>query len=318
MSLHRSLANATKVLVEATLKPVQGHRFQPTGFPDLGAATFQDGEGGQHLLVESAQSMANRMEMVCWDREAQDLVAPLRGLPYIRVEQEGVYLTSSIQEAHRINSPYILEGQDKSILEALKKEIGTDAVGPVDRQKLASTLFARDPNSLVHGVFLAKKDLAGGRLRLERALSSFVEAHGTESAVSGGVKNDHVNPSGDTKGGFGNVPFHREEFTAKQIVAYFNLDLAQIRGYRLDDDATELLIALGLFKIRAVLERGLRLRTACDLEVQGIRVTRPEVFALPATSELEAILREQIKKCEPQFRGAQVVAWKSDSAGKKK
>lgn len=306
----KALNNATKLLVEATLTPVQGSRFQPTGFPDLGAATFEDGEGVRHVIVESAQSMANRMEAVCWDLERQDLVDALKGLPYVRVEREDKsYLTSSIVEAHRINSPYILEGKDKSVIEALKKETDTLAEGPVDRKKLAATLFARDPNSLIHGVFLAKKDLAGGRLRLERALSAFVEAHGVSQAISGGVKNDHVDPSGDSKTGFGNVPFHREEFTAREIVAYYNLDLAQIRGYRLDEAATRLLILLGLYKIRAVLERGLRFRTACDLDVKHVQVTRPESFTLPALSEIEADLRASIDACAKSFAGIQRVVW---------
>ena len=90
-----------------------------------------------------------------------------------------------------------------------------------------------DVNSLLHGVFLAKKELAGGRLRVARALSAFVEADNVQVAPSGGVKNDHVNPSGVTKDGFGNVPFARDEYTAKPITLYVNLDLVQIRGYGL-------------------------------------------------------------------------------------
>src|SRR5207253_6245313 len=50
-------------------------RFQPTGFPDLGAATYDGPEGKKMLLVESAQSMANRLEGVCWDTVAHDWVA---------------------------------------------------------------------------------------------------------------------------------------------------------------------------------------------------------------------------------------------------
>ena len=48
-----------------------------------------------------------------------------------------------------------------------------------------------------------------------------------------GVKNDHVNPSGDTKSGFGNVPFSRDEYIAERIDCHINLDLAQIRGFGL-------------------------------------------------------------------------------------
>jgi len=68
------------------------------------------------LLVESAQSMANRLENVCCDPTAKDWVAPLRGLPYVTVVNgDGEEITNSLLEAHRLNSPYILESSDKSL-----------------------------------------------------------------------------------------------------------------------------------------------------------------------------------------------------------
>jgi CRISPR-associated protein Csb1 len=131
-------------------------------------------------------------------------------------------------------------------------------------------------------MFLAKSELAGGRLRMPRLLSGFIEAMDVQDAASGGVKNDHVDPSGDTARGFGNVPFHRTEFTAKQLVVYFNLDLAQLRAYGLGAAAQTFLMALALFKINRFLKMGLRLRTACDLEpIDGLKVTRPDSFVLP-------------------------------------
>src|SRR5690606_7074461 len=72
----KSLNNVPRLLVEARLVPLQGQRFQPTGFPDLGAAQFEAADGS-HLLVESAQSMANRMEAICWNEAANDLIEPL-------------------------------------------------------------------------------------------------------------------------------------------------------------------------------------------------------------------------------------------------
>ncbi|MBL8857027.1 MAG: type I-U CRISPR-associated protein Cas7 [Planctomycetes bacterium] len=289
--------DGTRILIEVDLKPMQGTRFQPTGFPDLGHATYRTADGTEMLLVESAQSVANRLETVCWDADAADLAEPLRGLPYIRVvTPDGEVLTNSLLEAHRINSPYILEGADKTILTMLSKELGSDDEGAIDVKKLANTLSRYDVNALLHGVFLAKRDLAGGRYRLPRALSGFIEARNVGVAASGGVKNDRVNPSGDTKSGFGNVPFHRDEYTAGTITAFFNLDLAQIRGYRLPDPLGALLSTLALWKIVAFLESGLRLRTACDLEVAGaIRVTRPQGFQLPRRADLETELGTLIK-----------------------
>src|SRR5438876_12445729 len=80
-----ALATAPRLLLEASLQPLQGTRFQPTGFPNLGAATYEGPSGERMLLVESAQSMANRLETVCWDRSADDWVQPLKGLPLIKV-----------------------------------------------------------------------------------------------------------------------------------------------------------------------------------------------------------------------------------------
>jgi len=297
------LPDSPRLLIEAELRPLQGTRFQPTGFPDLGAATYRLHDGEEMLLVESAQSVANRLESVCWDSAARELVPPLQGLPYVRVvDDKGEVVTNSILEAHRLNSPYILEGTDRSFFESLRKELGGDDPGAVDLRRLASVLCRYDVNSLLHGIFLAKKELAGGRLRLSRALSGFIEARGIRVAASGGVKNDRVDPSGDSSKGFGNVPFHRDEYTAGEIVAFFNLDLAQIRGYGLGDAISELLYVLALWKVQSFLERGLRLRTACDLEATTIRVTRPEHDALPGLDELEERLPPLIAKARQEGR----------------
>lgn len=282
------------LLFEIPLKVRQGHRFQPTGFPDLGAAEF-DTPGGRSLLVESAQSMANRLEAVCWDDGTNDLVEPLCGLSYVKVVREGKYLTSSITDSHRLNSPYILESKDKTFFTVLQEELGALEKGPIDRKVLAQKLLKYDVSSLVHGVFLAKKELAGGRLRSARALTAFVEAEGVKVAPSGGSKQDHVDPSGKAFGqggaekGFGHVPFPRDEYTADKITLYVSVDLAQIRGYGLDEDATQLLILLALFKLRSFLDSPMRLRTACSFELRdGSDVASKNIpaFKLPSREDL--------------------------------
>ena len=292
------LANEPRLLLEATLRPIQGTRFQPTGFPNLGHAVYESPNGtGQTVLVESAQSMANRLETVCWDEVQDDWVEPLRGLPVIQVlDKDERHLTNSLIEAHRLNSPYILEGKDKSVLEMLKERLANLEQGRVDLRELAKVLLEFDTNALLHGVFLAKKELAGGRLRLPRSLSAFVEAEGAKRAVSGGVKNDAVDPKGDTARGFGNVPFARDEWTASSITAYFNLDLRQIRAYGLGDRVERLLVLLALFKIRKFLAEGLRLRTACDLDVVDVTVTRPSGFSLPELAAIEAEIPGLVEK----------------------
>jgi CRISPR-associated protein Csb1 len=297
-----ALPDAPRLLLEAHLRPLQGTRFQPTGFPDVGAARYTLPDGTGMLLVESAQSVANRLESVCWDEASDELVAPLRGLPYVRVAgADGRYLTSSVQEAHRLNSPYIEKSDG---IEAIRAEIAQDPAAPLDRKRLVSALCRRDLGCLLHGVFLESID---GRLRIPRALSGFVEARGVDAVHSGGVKNDRVRASKDEASGatanegFGNVPFHRDEFVASDIIAYFNLDLAQLRGYGLGEDVTALLYVLALWKIRSFLESGLRFRTACDLDLVDLVAKRPVGWTMPDRIALEAALPGLITKAAPQF-----------------
>src|SRR4051812_4161825 len=106
------LKTSPRVLIEADLKPVAGTRIQPTGFPDLGPATYEAPDGTPTLLVESAQSMANRLESVCWDEATDDIAAELKGLPFVKVKLAGLGsgtdTTCSLLEFHRLNSPYIM------------------------------------------------------------------------------------------------------------------------------------------------------------------------------------------------------------------
>jgi CRISPR-associated protein Csb1 len=296
---YTKLQTSPRLLIEAELKPLQGDRFQPTGFADLGPARYLSPDGTEMLLVESAQSVANRMELACWDEPRDMLLAELEGLPYLSVKKpDGTHLTNSILEAHRINSPYILEGKDRRVFDLLKREAAGLETGPVKIAQLARLILKYDANAVLHGVFLAKSDLAGGRLRMTRLLTGCIEATAAKEAGSGGVKNDRVDPSGETKQGFGNVPFHRTEFTAKQIKAYFNLDLALLRGYGFPENAEHLLIALALFKVQRFLSTGLRLRTACDLEVKGNPViTRPAGFVIPPEADLLVESKKLIAAC---------------------
>lgn len=349
------IKQSPRLIVEAALKPVSGTRIQPTGFPDLGPATYDAPDGTPMLLVESAQSMANRLEAVCWDEAEDDLVSELAGLPYVKVTLAGLGAgadtTSSVLEFHRLNSPYIMAGTGRTgaiFADVLRSELGLHAVagvkkpkakgkagkppaaatappddaaepapagdkerddvaGVVNLRRLAAVCFRYDPSSLVHGVFLEK---IAGRLRHPRALSGFIEASGVGRADSGGVKFDRVLPRPKIAGvaakdGYGNVPFHRVEFTAKSITACFSLDVAQIRGYGLGAAATDLLIALSLWKLRRFLDSNMRLRAACELELSdgeaSIHTKSTAMPILPADRELTPVVGDLIKKCKGQF-----------------
>ncbi len=307
------LKSVPRLLVEVELKPLQGTRFQPTGFPDIGAATYDAPDGMKMLLVESTQSMANRMEALCWDGERNELVQPLKGLPYVAVKgEDGKPLTNSILEAHRINSAYILDAKDsktdKLFAEKFGKKGSKSENKPFrsqERQEFITLLFKHDSGALLHGVFMPL--FAGGRCRIPRALSAFVEAANANEATSGGVKNDFINPAkgeeGGAEKGYGNIPYSRSEYTG-QLTAFFSLDLVQIRRYGLGEDAENLLVALALYKMRKVINEGLRFRTACDLKAETPKVTAPNGFVLPTEAELAREIPRLIGNCKDLFAGS--------------
>jgi CRISPR-associated protein Csb1 len=268
----------SRSVIEAEVVPLVGSLIQPTGFPDLGAAEF----GNDQLLVESAQSMANWLEATTWDSARNDQVAELGVLPYVRiVGSDGAFLSSSRLEAHRLASAYIMDGTIGSVggEKWLEEHLGLAKGKPLDNRAVARACFRLDPVSLVHGVFFARKNWPW-QPKIARAVTSFIEASGVKPAVSGGVKRDVViNEAGpgDTAKGYGTVPHHRVEYTADTITAYFTIDHAQFQSYGLSEPATALLEALADFEIGTLLDRGMRLRTRCDLVVKEIiRGTRPD------------------------------------------
>jgi CRISPR-associated protein Csb1 len=312
------LTNEPRLLLEADLAPVAGDRFQPTGFADLGAAEYKlpDERGTQMLLVESAQSVANRLEKTCVDGDGPEIDPAFEGLPYVAGEltgaPEGTIRTSSLVEAHRLGSPYFL--LNKEFQAKLTAEMVYNPKRPLNWKKIYATLFRYDPNSLVHGVFLSL--LEGGRVRTPRAVTGFIEARDVERVVSGGVKNSPIDPKGELqvadakageKGVYSNVPYARVEYVAREIKAYFNIDLALIRGYGLGAEATELLTALALLKTRRFLGAQLRLRTACDLKVVGdVRATAPAGYSIPAEDALLETVQRGIRACAPLFADPRV------------
>jgi CRISPR-associated protein Csb1 len=276
-----------RTVLEVDLAPMAGRRFQPTGFPDLGAAEFDSADGSKCLLVESAQSMANRLEATTWDDATNDQSKELDALPYVRIVTSGDdFLSSSRLEAHRLASAYVMDAtiDGRKGTEWLAAELGLAKGRPLDYRAVARVCFKLDPVSLIHGVFFARKEWPW-QPKIARAVTGFIEADMVRPAVSGGVKRDLVvNEAGvnaetgkrGTSEGRGSVPYHRVEYTAGKITAYFVVDHAQFRSYGLSEAATALLEALADFEIGSLLDGGLRLRTACDLRVLEMRGQRPD------------------------------------------
>ena len=334
-SFHKLLEPKTenyfpRLMMYADLTQLDGHRLQVTNFPDLGPAQFKayrDDHWVNSVVVDSHQSVANHLELALWDQAADDWIEPLRGLPYVVIDCGRLGRTHTVREAHRLNSAYIWTGKDTPETEKFIRELHADigiistgkkpkkkkkeeggtenaaeVPGHLDLRRFYRAVFKRDINAVIHGVFLEK---VAGRLRMTRLLSGFIDAYHIEPAHSGGVKNDHLLPSPKALGlkaeqGFGNVPYARTDFSPKQIVGAFKIDLDQLNGYGLGQAAEELLIAISLLKVRRLLGRGFKPRANCDLTLGGgdIRVDLPTGFVVPSEEILREIITRTMAACQ--------------------
>lgn len=300
--------NPNRIRFKVGLEPATGSIFQPTGFPDVGSATFSrptaDGTTEECLLVESAQSMANHLEGVGWDDAAQAPSDELAGLPWVRVVagDDGRFLTSSRVEAHRLASAFVKDSslEGTSMKHVIRERLDLRDDTPLDHRAIARGVFALDPLCLVHGVFFAEAaSVWPGQPKIARAITALVEATDVRPVNSGGVKRDlvlHKAGEGTTaEGGYGSIPFHRQEFTARSISLFVSIDRLQFRSYGLGDAAADLLEAIALWEVRSLLDQGLRLRTACDLDPLDV----PEELA--DAEALAARIAEGVADCADQL-----------------
>ena len=295
--------DASRILVEAKLKVSTGGggRFQPTGFPDLGPALYKGADGNDWLLVESPQSMANRMERVCWvdgDSETDRVGkynANCDGIPYVlAIDADSKPLTASTLEAHRLSSPYIWDTRefddpdDKAegvkaqvtLPEYLKRLFAIGENRLVPWKKVAEGLLKVDPGCLLHGIWFNNSAFAGGKVRITRALSGYIEASSPSPANYGFQKRDPVSDRTDKEAGqsaaegFGSVIGPKQHFTSPEIHAYFQIDIERLRSYGLNPEQVNALTAWAIYKIRRVLlssRDGIAdLRTECKFEPASV------------------------------------------------
>jgi CRISPR-associated protein Csb1 len=314
-----ALDDAARLVVDARLRPVIGSTFQPTGFANLGAAEFQRPGGPPSLLVESVQSLANHFESLGFDGATRQPIPLLEQLPWIAVlaADGGQHLTSSREEPHRLASAYVRDAEiaGEGGLAWLVRRLGLLPGLPLDWRLIYAAIFQLDPLCLLHGVYFSKG--FRGNPKVRRALSAIIEAHDVAPVVSGGLKRDDVqlksSPGQGAEEAYGFVPFGRTEYTAHEIVFSASLDLEQLRGYGLEPAATRLLTLIAVWELRSLLDGPLRLRTACDLELEQVTVRRPDGYELPGRLELQhEIASVDVTFDEPGVRVATWPAAKGD------
>ena len=283
-----------RLVLEATLKPVTGDRFQPAGFPEIGHVIYKaPREGGKTqeiCIVDSAASMANHLETVMHDSpQTLGLHSDLAGMPYVELYtdsgwpsaiKEGPHrlVLSTLSEGHRLASS-IFVGEKAVLVEDGKvgvKNFGAELINkfgmlplgkrmhpqPGDWWNIFNAIFHYDPNSLVHGILFPALGI-----KIPRLLTGHHEALGAGRVETSGVKFDKLQKTNS-----GQPIFTRDEETADEIRATFVIDLAQLRSFGrgengLSDGQKEFLLRLALWKIGKLLSQPFRYRSGCDLEL---------------------------------------------------
>jgi CRISPR-associated protein Csb1 len=294
--------------IKASLVTKDGKPYiQPAGFPDIGACIFKDATGQTRCLVESEQSMTNRLEGVCM-ADVGEWVDPWKTtLPLIEVvDGNGQRIATNLTEPHRIASSYILKGavNGGTFQDTLWRAIGMQGSGKQEklplngRKKLDEAIFSIDPSALLHGFQFVQTKFVG--MRQPRILHARVEAtlDGDEEMNYGMVKWDEIEPSGQEKdSNKGQSIAPKSRIIWSNLTATFELDLLALKHLHLKETQQKFLLGLALWKIGAFLSdypsfdprsrqtlRALRLRSDCDLKFDSFE--EPKADGLKEPSEL--------------------------------
>ena len=342
----------TCLIIKAQFEPLgEQDRFQPAGFPEMGHVIYDAprcDENGNAIspekvcIVDSAASMANHLESVCFQNAATGILhSDLDGLPYVRCvsdlpkasatagETKRGMVVSSLTEGHRLASDYFLDGQlDKTnFREKLRADFGiieikkdkTYFVTPENWWSIYRTVFKFDPNSLVHGILFAKE-----QIKISRVLTAHLEAFGAGRVGSAGVKFDRL---GKTTSG--QPIFSKDEETAQRIEATFLIDLGLVRSYGHGNEglvATQkaLLVHLALWKIERMLATPFRFRSGCHLKCIKQSVSTEDDAWTIKDEALKSDVKKAITDCtfgekpitDVYYAAAELFSVKGDSDAK--
>lgn len=220
------------------------------------------------------------------------------------VERELV--VTSLTEGHRIASSYFLEGKvltvdggrtirqaDNTMKKSKSKKSTDDGDFLALQDKLIAdfgialpgssrahpppekwwnvfkTVYALDPNSLVHGLLFPQ-----WQIKIPRFLTAHLEAFGASRVDRSGVKFDRLRKTTS-----GQPIFAVDDTTAQAIRATFIFDLSLVRSFGrnsgekilgLSVKQKEFLVALALWKVQRLLASPFRFRSGCHLQCTGI------------------------------------------------
>jgi CRISPR-associated protein Csb1 len=148
-----------RALATIALAPLQGRRFQPASYANLGHALFTTPDGLRCLQIDGHAAVANWLEATGWDDDRDQPHPVLEGLPFVRVTDGSGVLTTSRTDSHRLASAYVLNAktaQGREFRAQFVEECGLAPKRPLDWERVARVCFRYDPLALLHGVFFSQ------------------------------------------------------------------------------------------------------------------------------------------------------------------
>lgn len=289
----QALREQPRLVLKSNLEPCDSSLIQLPTFQDIGFSIYTvPTNGTQNAIVDTHASVANRLEAAIWDSENHMPIACCAKVPYVQVvKTNGALLISSQEESHRLNSPYLFKSKlpDGTVLEDVLGEALQSTEG--DRHAIARVFAQYDPLSLLHGTFMSfskKFSVNDSPVKVTRSLSGFIEAFNVVAAEYGNQRFDRISSKqkkddgsggyGKSDQGYGTLQASATLWTCEQIKASFFLDIDLLRSYGLGDVFVDWAIAVSLLKIWRFLDRGLRLRSKCNLVTSGdepLEITAP-------------------------------------------
>lgn len=295
--------NTRRIQLEYTLIPASGKTFIPTNFPSLGPAEFSTMNDNntkhiKNLIVETTQSLANHFEDMILADNRIDILPQFNNMPHVIVkDQDSNFITNTLIESHRINSPYVIKSE--KIQDLMEKHL-SDRI--INLGKFAKFLSKYDINSIIHGVFLAQ--MFSGKYKMARLLTASIYATDVNSIHYKAAKIDRYDATGKqdgnsgAKGGYGNVIYDKVEYTAGKITMYVDIDIGRLLSYDLPDSLNELIYTIMLYKIKKFTSDFISLRSNCVFKVKRINTIHPKSLKpIPSVKTLEKDIQRLLKLC---------------------
>ncbi len=284
----------------------------PATFKDVGHSVWiNPATGRQDILIDSPNSLANRLESALSISSTGQPIALLKGISYCCIKDvAGQSIATTLQLPHRIGSGPIALTKTDNFKEQLQADIKTSG--------LHAAVFRYDALSLIFGTWLSR--INGGHGKIAKVITARIVGRDVTRINIGGTKQEaapikamgissaNVDVSTfegkNSKGsdiGIGTLPFQKYEFVAAKYELQISINWNLIDAYSLPDRCKAMLKTIVSLSVYELLSQQLYCRTNCSF----VPAEKFEITGLDLHSheDVLGVLSDQIKACKDDMAG---------------